>query len=203
MLSFKHQNLSDYKMNKGRDSVIDSFRGVAVLLVTSFHIFLWSSSSGQSFFNNWDFYGPFGNGWVGVGMFFVISGYCMGISTKNTFSKNISIGNYSTYFLKRFLRISLPYYVSIVFWFLLINLFGVAIKPTGPVDVITHLLFVHNMSESTMFSISGVYWSLAVEMQFYVILPVFVVLFKSIKMKSLLLIASLTITVVVNVYSDN
>lgn len=203
MLSFKHQNLSDYKMSKGRDSVIDSFRGVAVLLVTSFHIFLWSSSSGQPFFNDWDFYGPFGNGWVGVGIFFVISGYCMGISTKNTFSQHISIGNYSIYFLKRFLRISLPYYVSIVFWFFLINFFGVAIKPTGPVDVITHLLFVHNMNERTMFSISGVYWSLAVEMQFYVVLPVLVVLFKSIKMKTLLLITSLTITVVVNVCSDD
>lgn len=203
MLSFKHQNLSDSKMNKGRDSVIDSFRGLAVLLVTSFHIFLWSSSSGQPFFNNWDFYGPFGNGWVGVGMFFVISGYCMGISTKNTFSQHVSIGSCSVYFLKRFIRIALPYYVSIVVWCFLINFFGVAVKPTGLVDVITHLLFVHNMSESTMFSISGVYWSLAVEMQFYVILPVLVVLFKSIKMKLFLLIASIVITVVVNIYSDD
>lgn len=64
---------------KNRNHSIDVFRGVAVLLVTSFHIFLWSSSNGIPLGKHFDAYGPFGNGWVGVGIFFVISGYCIRI----------------------------------------------------------------------------------------------------------------------------
>ncbi len=173
------------------------------MLVTAFHLFLWSEAASRPLIGGFDAVGVFGNGWVGVGMFFVISGYCMAGSTKKSFQHGITAMNYSYYFLKRLLRIAVPFYISIAFWFVMINNFGVAVKSTGFIDVISHLLFVHNFSEKTFFSISGVYWSLAVEMQFYVLLPIIFVLFKSTKIKIALLAFTFLLSVVVNLSTSN
>lgn len=184
-----------------RNYIIDAFRGVAVLLVTSFHIFLWSSSSGIPLGKYFDLYGLFGNGWIGVGIFFVISGYCMGMSTRNMFSNGASHSSYFFYFSKRFLRIAIPYYISILFWIVLIRCYGVAEKPTGIYDILTHMTFMHNLNESTMFSISGVYWSLAVEMQFYLLLPIFVLMCKTELNRIILLAICAVFSIVINIMS--
>ena len=185
---------------KQRNDVIDIFRAVAVFLVTGFHLFLWSSSQGFKLPFGFDAMGVFGNGWVGVGMFFVISGYCMAGATAKTFKNGINKENYVLYFSKRFLRISIPYYISIVIWFVLINKYGIAIKSTDLIDVISHVTYVHNLSPNTFFSISGVYWSLAVEMQFYLVLPVVIVVFDSVFLRVILLLLSAAVSVFVNTY---
>lgn len=186
-----------------RNDIIDFFRGMAVMLVTAFHLFLWSGSLGSALPSGFDALGIFGNGWIGVGMFFIISGYCMANSSKKAFSSGFSAKRYGLYFLKRYLRIAIPFYISIVFWLVLIRGFGIAVKPTGISDVLSHILFVHNFSERTFFSISGVYWSLAVEMQFYALLPIVVVLFTTLTSRISLLIAVFLIGFLVNTYSDN
>ncbi|MCC4104633.1 acyltransferase family protein [Serratia ureilytica] len=186
-----------------RNDIIDFFRGVAVMLVTAFHLFLWSGSLGRPLPFGFDVMGSLGNGWIGVGMFFVISGYCMAGSSGKAFSGGFSANKYGIYFLKRYLRIAIPFYISIAFWLVLIRGFGIAIKPTGFSDIISHVLFIHNFSEKTFFSISGVYWSLAVEMQFYLLLPIFVVLFTTLAGRLCLLIAVFVISILVNFYSEN
>ncbi|MFP7323747.1 acyltransferase family protein [Serratia marcescens] len=186
-----------------RNDIIDFFRGVAVMLVTAFHLFLWSQALGLPLPFGLDAMGIFGNGWIGVGMFFVISGYCMAGSSGRAFLGGFSSKKYGLYILKRYLRIAIPFYISIVFWFILIRGFGIAEKPTGFHDIISHVLFVHNFSEKTFFSISGVYWSLAVEMQFYLILPALVVLFTTLLGRVILLGSVFTISIFVNIYSEN
>ena len=186
-----------------RNDIIDFFRGVAVMLVTAFHLFLWSGSLGSTLPAGFDALGIFGNGWIGVGMFFIISGYCMANSSRKVFTSGFSAKKYGIYFLKRYLRIAIPFYISIVFWLILIRGFGIAVKPTGISDVLSHMLFIHNFSEKTFFSISGVYWSLAVEMQFYALLPIIVVLFTTLASRVLLLITVFSMSVLINIYSDN
>ncbi|MGP0911747.1 acyltransferase family protein [Serratia sp. CY70267] len=186
-----------------RNDIIDFFRGVAVMLVTAFHLFLWSGSLGRPLPFGFDVMGLFGNGWIGVGMFFVISGYCMAGSSGKAFSSGFSAKKYGIYFLKRYLRIAIPFYISIAVWFVLIRGFGIATKPTGVFDVISHALFIHNFSEKTFFSISGVYWSLAVEMQFYLILPALVVLFTTVLGRVVLLVSVFAVSILINVYSEN
>jgi len=188
---------------KNRNNVIDSWRAVAVMLVTAFHVFVWSNSKGIELPLGFDVMGAFGNGWVGVGMFFVLSGYCMASSSQKIFSEGINPKNYGMYFLNRLLRISGPYYISIVFWCIVINLFNVAYKPTGLIDIFTHALYVHNFAKETMYSISGVYWSLAVEMQFYAFLPLLVSFFKSVQQRLFLLFLTLAMSVFLNVFSVN
>ncbi|MBN5205165.1 acyltransferase [Serratia marcescens] len=186
-----------------RNDIIDFFRGIAVMLVTAFHLFLWSESLGLPLPFGLDAMGIFGNGWIGVGMFFVISGYCMAGSSGRAFLGGFSSKKYGLYLLKRYLRIAIPFYISIVFWFVLIRVFGIAEKPTGFHDVISHVLFIHNFSEKTFFSISGVYWSLAVEMQFYLILPALVVLFTTLSGRVVLLSSVFIMSIFVNFYSEN
>lgn len=188
---------------KNRSNIIDFWRAVAVLLVTVFHIFMWSGSEGIGLPFGFDAIGAFGNGWIGVGMFFVLSGYCMATSSQKHFSQGIDINKYGIYFLNRYLRISGPYYISIAFWYFVINQFHVAYKPTGLVDIITHTLYVHNFTKETMYSISGVYWSIAVEMQFYIILPLIIIFFKSIRQRVFLLCLTLIISLLLNTIVSN
>lgn len=186
-----------------RNDIIDVFRGIAVLLVTGFHLFMWSGTSTIPLWGGFDAMGIFGNGWIGVGLFFVISGYCMFGVTSKAFNPNVTCRKYSMYFLKRYLRIAIPYYISIVFWVFVIERFGVAVKPTGTVDIITHLLFIHNLHQETFFSISGVYWSLAVEMQFYLLLPLFLVFFRKVYSQLIVLFFSASVGIAINLLSSN
>lgn len=141
------------------------------MLVLTFHV--WRDTGRPTLLvgNKFDLLGFMGNGWVGVGIFFVISGYCMGISTQREFAAGLCVKGYCRYVAKRFLRIAPPYYIAMAFWVYIIGAYGIAIKNTNGFDVLTHLIFIHNFFESTLFSISGVFWTIAVEMQFYIILP--------------------------------
>jgi peptidoglycan/LPS O-acetylase OafA/YrhL len=67
-------------------------------------------------------------------------------------------------------RILPPYLAAIAFWCCAVSL-GANPKPIGLVDVLSHLTFTHSLSPSTYFSISGVLWSLAIEVQFYALFP--------------------------------
>lgn len=154
-----------------RNALLDVSRAIAVMLVATFHI--WRDTGRPSYpVGAFDLLGFMGNGWVGVGVFFVISGYCMGISTARDFSQGISAGSFLRYVAKRFLRIAPPYYVSIFLWVCIIDLYGIAEKGTSLADIVTHLTFTHNFTHTTLFSISGVFWTIAVEMQFYLLLPI-------------------------------
>lgn len=153
-----------------RNISIDVSRALAVILVTLFH-----TSRGPSLptytVGEFDLFGLMANGWVGVGIFFIISGYCMGMSTERDFKDGLTLYSYLRYTLKRLMRIAPPYYVSIAVWVFVINVYHIAPKSTEIRDILTHATFTHNLFTDTFFSISGVFWSIGVEMQFYLVLP--------------------------------
>jgi len=82
---------------------------------------------------------------------------------------------YRSYLLKRIIRIIPAYYAAILVWNILLSE-GVTFKTHNASDNILHLLLIHNLYPSTLYSISGVFWSIATEMQFYVIFPIVFVL---------------------------
>lgn len=185
-----------------RNNAIDCFRALSIILVTFFHLGATFGGPGMDK-GGFGLGNIFGNGWVGVGMFFVISGFCMGASTERKFADGFSGRVYARYVMNRFLRIAPSYYVSIAFWYFVITQYDVVVKPVAPFDILTHLLFIHNFFQQTMYSISGVYWTLAAEMQFYILLPFIFALLSSIPGKALTLLLSLVMAVAVSVSSDN
>lgn len=128
-----------------RSDALDAVRGAAILLVVTFHWF------------------DFKLGWVGVDLFFVLSGYLMGgilIESKHSQSY------YLTFYMRRILRI-MPLYLLFL-------------MTTGPIfglglPIWRYLTFTQNFSwaETGLLGVgvAGLTWSLAIEVQFYLILP--------------------------------
>lgn len=136
-------------------------------------------------------------------MFFVISGFCMGASAHGKFSSEFKIRIYLIYALNRFLRIAPAYYVSMLFWYFVITRFNLVVKPVAKFDLLTHIFFVHNFFKETMYSVSGVYWTIAAEMQFYLLLPILISLLSSLPKQIITLCATLGLALSVSTLTNN
>lgn len=170
--------------------LLDIFRGLAALWVFAFHY-----SFSQSFRETFPFINSFlGQGHLGVPMFFVISGYCITASARSTISKNRST---TSFLWRRFRRIYPTFWFSILvilmlpfcIEFLSFLKHGHYTYPNsaswkflefGPLEwlrvfSLTEVFWPHSDAKvlSDKFSsINSPYWSLAVEVQFYLVVTV-------------------------------
>jgi peptidoglycan/LPS O-acetylase OafA/YrhL len=112
---------------------------------------------------------PFGYGWSGVQLFLVISGYLIHLSYLNSNSKKY---DFKKFYLRRFFRIYPPYLVVLTFLAFQYNrdIFNI---PAKFWDFLSHLLMTYNLNDTTFFSFNGSFWSLALEVQLYLIYPIF------------------------------
>ncbi|WP_152083741.1 acyltransferase family protein [Enterobacter oligotrophicus] len=184
-----------------RNNVVDYYRALAVTLVTVYHIQMGLGKDTFDLNYGFNLFAPLGNGWIGVGIFFILSGYCMGMSTARDLTNGVTIFKSLRYLMKRFLRIAPAYYFSMLVWFVFINYFSIIKKPTDLIDIITHSIFIHNLIPETIYTINGVYWSIGVEMQFYVLLPVIIALATTLS-KRVILLALCVVTTIATYYSD-
>jgi len=120
----------------------------------------------------------------------------MGMSTERDFKYGVNITSYIRYALKRILRIAPPYYIAVALWVFIIRVYHVAPKPTEFRDIVTHLTFTHNLFPDTFFGISGVFWSIGVEMQFYLVLPFIIALCRGALSTTLILLIFLGLSIV-------
>ncbi len=120
---------------------------------------------------------PFGYGWTGVQLFLIISGYLIHLSYLKQSNGLPTYRNYdfSKFYLRRFFRIYPPYLVVLLF---LAFQYNRDILKTSEKfwDFISHLLMTYNLRDSTFFSYNGAFWSLALEVQLYLIYPFFLIL---------------------------
>lgn len=149
-------------------------RGVAVLLVVACHAVIWYTVMGPGLPERSAAAVSY-LGYVGVDLFFVISGFVLSLPLLASPSLRREPGYWRTYFAKRWLRIAPPYYAAMGLVLLMFPA-GTGVF-AGAKDVFLHLVYLHNLTPQTMYSFSPVFWSLAIEMQFYLILPAFVLLF--------------------------
>jgi len=122
-------------------------------------------------------------GWYGVDLFFALSGFLIGGQIIEQLSANRF--SFKEFYVKRLFRILPPYYVSIA---VILALFFTgaarytpyAISPSQPESdiiqyVLVHAAYLQNyiyVSAGNFRFQSGIYWSLAVEEQFYLLAPV-------------------------------
>lgn len=137
---------------------LDTLRALAISLVFASHY--------GSFVSHKSSFGWFGDiGWVGVDLFFVLSGYLI----SNQIFAGIAQGqqlSLKAFFARRLLRTLPNYYVVLAAYFL----FPIALWGKSPPELWRFLSFTQNIGlhPGTAFSHA---WSLCVEEQFYLALP--------------------------------
>ena len=118
------------------------------------------------------------NGNRGVELFFVISGFILG----RPFARYYLMGgrhvSLPQYYLRRLTRLEPPYVLSLV----LFSLAGIIYVHAPAVMLLKHLvvsaLYLHQLIYRQASIINGVTWSLELEVQFYLLVPVLVWFYK-------------------------
>ena len=118
------------------------------------------------------------NGEVGVALFFVLSGFLLSRPFLAHLRDGAPRPSLRQYWLHRTVRILPAYYLCLA---LLVWLSGTWRTPEGRLDVLLHLLFIFNLAEFSILSINPVFWTLAVEMQFYLLLPLVMLLHRRLR----------------------
>ena len=146
---------------------IDLLRALAALLVLVYHMQALGSLGLRG--DVW-WAIPFHYGWVGVDLFLVISGFVITLSAAKAQAQTPQ--GFRWPFMQRRLRRLLPLYALTCLIFLFLVRPEVLLRPWEQVLAIlaSHALFLQNLSHHTHGVINGVTWSLALEMQFYVLL---------------------------------
>jgi len=143
---------------------IDVLRGAAVLAVVVFHGMAYGAPHVEwgSRFGDW-LYGLTAWGWLGVNLFFAISGFLItGILDDTLLRENF----YKRFYLRRALRI-LPAYLAVL-------ALAWATGFVTPNYIVVCVLFLANMPGAFLrhgYMLYGPLWSLAVEEQFYLLWP--------------------------------
>jgi peptidoglycan/LPS O-acetylase OafA/YrhL len=145
---------------------LDAVRGVAILLVILHNT---SATSPSLHLQQ-----VFANGWMGVDLFFVLSGFLITgilVDTKQ------SDGYFTSFYARRCLRIWPLYYSLIVFMFVVVP----ALHPSDAPALLArsspwwaYPLFLQNFLvpiPTMAMGLLGVTWSLAIEEQFYLVWP--------------------------------
>ncbi len=153
---------------------ITGMRGVAALLVVGFHGIAFYLMAGGQFRDDVSTR-VFTAGWIGVDFFLVLSAFLLALPLLHGATRVRDSAFWKTYLAKRWLRIGPAYLVSILVTLRVLG--GLTYLRTGTLDLILHALYLHSLDFQSFTSIQGPYWSLAIEFQFYLILPVFVLLF--------------------------
>jgi peptidoglycan/LPS O-acetylase OafA/YrhL len=143
---------------------IDGLRVVAILLVLLFH--------------NFNFLLVFNIGWIGVVLFFVISGFLI---TNTLINIPLSKENFIRFHLRRALRIFLCITFSFFFFYVLPLAISVPYEQAYYLNYQSwFLLYIQNWyfvtKETDQFSYLNHFWTLAVEVQFYIIWPLVVLI---------------------------
>src|SRR5437879_42167 len=165
--SFRRPNhpLSSAEMAK-QIPQLDAVRGIAILLVIL--------HNQSSVFPSLHLERLFANGWMGVDLFFVLSGFLI---TGILVDTKPSYGYFRNFYARRCLRIWPLYYALIVFMFVIVP----RLRPADAHTVFdksspwwAYPLFLQNVLIPSPTNAAGplaVTWSLAIEEQFYLVWP--------------------------------
>lgn len=157
---------------------LDGLRGFAILLVVIFHFWQisWLNHSVHVSFIDFDLNFIARSGFVGVELFFFLSGFCLFLPHAHFVSVGKPLASLSSFTYKRLIKI-LPSYFLCIFLVIWINEVEFQSLYVFLKVLVAHIFFSTNIL--TEFNVvNGVFWSLAVEVQFYVIFPFLAVFFR-------------------------
>ncbi|MDX1931996.1 MAG: acyltransferase [Capsulimonadales bacterium] len=157
----------------------DGLRGLAILLVVLLHTWeiTWVNYTRLLHL-------PFpvnfipATGFLGVDLFFFLSGFCLTLPYARHRFESAPEPTVRHFLMRRAAKILPSYWLTVAVTFFLLPHPNVTADRL-PFHLLTHLLFVHNwFFETGINSIHGVFWSLAVEVQFYALFPLLIGFFR-------------------------
>lgn len=166
-------NSSEITVSRGERLLsIDALRGLAALGVVLYHAIQQTRDPIPGSVLKWPallIQSVSAYGYVGVFLFFVISGFCIHLQWARAQAAGESANIQFRAFWKRRIRRLYPPYLIALSLFLLIAAFTTGLNLTRSFfyDLGMHLLMLHNFDPKTCYSINGVFWTLAVEEQLY------------------------------------
>ena len=138
---------------------IDLFRFLAALFVVFFHYFFRGYSADKMSNLNFSEIGNFFKyGYLGVDIFFIISGFVISLSIRDRSLIN--------FFISRISRLYPIYWISVLFTFIVIIFFGAPRYVADTKQFIANLTMFQNYMGIE--SMDAVYWTLYIEMKFYI-----------------------------------
>jgi peptidoglycan/LPS O-acetylase OafA/YrhL len=164
-------------MNRPKDQIgfLDEMRGIAILSVFLFHSLQAACGRDQlpwgDWFRNFNVSStflsllPLSLGWAGVPIFFVVSGFCIHLSF-------IRKPEWRDFFIRRLFRIYPPYFFAVILFALVLPWSHINYGLLGIGQLLSHLLLIHNFDNRFFWAISPSLWSIAVEVQLYLLYPI-------------------------------
>jgi len=176
---------------------LDGLRALALLLVVVHHVFAiylvdthrlgaqilprdWALIAPRSRLVDWALHTA-----IGVSMFFVISGFILAIPFARRYLKGNAPPSRKLYLLRRLIRMEPPYFLSMTLMFLCLL---IGAHPTWEhfwqmthafgFHYLASMLYLHGAIYGEGSWINGVAWTLEIEIQFYLLLPVIAELFR-------------------------
>ncbi len=156
-----------------RFGFVDSLRGIAALSVAAYHIFRYGPLSKPTDTVVPEFItAVVHRGWIGVQMFFVISGFVIAYTLRSTRITPKFLGNFA---LRRSLRLDPPYWCTILFVLFLYAFidFWSEVQPTLLSEMpswqklLSHIFYLQNVLGYGNISVG--FWTLCIEVQFYLL----------------------------------
>jgi len=158
--------------------ILDGLRGIAIAFVMWFHVWeiTWQGAAFTVFGREIDFTFLARMGFVGVEIFFFVSGFCLFWPYARALAERRPMPTVKHFAYRRFIKI-VPSYLLALSVLVALGSERDRSLDDGIKDVLAHVFFVHTWFQSYFGSIDGVLWSLGVEVQFYLIFPLVVLAF--------------------------
>lgn len=147
-----------------RLDVLDGLRGLAISLVVWYHAWLVSGFS----IGVMNFIAE--AGFLGVDLFFFISGFCLFYPYARAKMQGTPMPATRRFFLRRAAKI-LPSYLLALTVFAAVYRDRFASPGDAAMQIASHLSFFHTLNPDTFGGISGPLWTIGVEAQFYFVFP--------------------------------
>ena len=160
---------------------LHGLRGIAATAVLLFH---WGSGIGffpqarkelviEGFGSQWDLGVLLDVGWLGVPLFFVLSGYLL---TAQLINRQPGLHTVGHFWKRRVLRIYPAYWAQLAVLLLLASYFAFMPQLRSSGDLVRHLFLWINLPPWMTRPMNLVWWTLPIELGFYLLLPLLVAL---------------------------
>jgi peptidoglycan/LPS O-acetylase OafA/YrhL len=161
---------------------IDGLRFVAIMSVLLFHMLLEVHEHAGRIISIEPRYSGFfrfiGNGDYGVELFFIISGFVLALPFARHLLKGADSVSLRKYFLRRVTRLEPPYILSIILFVGMLFAYTHHLTADDLKHALATAFYQHGLVYGTKTLISAVSWSLEIEIQFYIVAPLIMQLYR-------------------------